>query len=363
MKNTLYFLALSIILLSCTDKPKEQKKTENHKAEVKDQGRTIIFPNNPETLRFFETETIKIENLSAEFAAPAQVVASIVSPNVTASGNVVLFSKPDLTFHYTELLNHLAGIHQKEAIIQQRKSIIQQKEAIIQQKQVEVDRFTDLQKNGAATGKDVAEAKTDKLMAESDKNSAISEMATAETELIAEKSAILEHEAELKLAGFNPKEIISTGAGKVWLICDVPESQINKLKTGNTCNIQFSAFPDEKYVGKVEAFGDVVDNLTRMIKMRISLPNRGGKLKSGMFATVNFGVSEGMLLSVPNTSIVTVQGKNYVFVQKDTTQFERKEVLTGQQINDRIIIFSGINAGDKVVEKGAIELKGLSFGY
>jgi cobalt-zinc-cadmium efflux system membrane fusion protein len=69
------------------------------------------------------------------------------------------------------------------------------------------------------------------------------------------------------------------------------------------------------------------------------------------------------LLSVPNTSIVTVQGKNYVFVQKTDTQFERREIISGQQINNRIIIFSGLHVGDKVITKGAMQLKGLSFGY
>jgi membrane fusion protein, heavy metal efflux system len=220
-----------------------------------------------------------------------------------------------------------------------------------------------LLRNGAATGKDLADSKTEKLIAESEKNSASAEIATAETDLIAERSAILEHEINLKLAGFDPPTLLNAKYGNIWLICEVPESQLNKLKTGGNCTIKFSSFPDEKYTGRIEAFGDVVDNLTRTFKLRISLPNPSGQIKAGMFAVASFGVSEGELLSVPQNAIVTVQGKNYVFVRKNAREFERREISSGQQIKDRIIIFGGLKEGEKVVVKGTIQLKGLSFGY
>ena len=82
-----------------------------------------------------------------------------------------------------------------------------------------------------------------------------------------------------------------------------------------------------------------------------------------MYATANFGISEGKFLCVPKSSLVTVQSKNYVFIKKSDNEFERVEVSTGQQINDKIIVFSGLNQNDLVVVEGAIQLKGISFGY
>jgi len=58
-----------------------------------------------------------------------------------------------------------------------------------------------------------------------------------------------------------------------------------------------------------------------------------------------------------------VQGKDYMFVATTPNTFERKEVLIGQQLDSKVVVLHGLNENDKVVIKGAMELKGLSFGY
>ncbi|MDB5272285.1 MAG: putative rane fusion efflux lipoprotein precursor [Chitinophagaceae bacterium] len=336
MKQILFFILLMVFAVRCKEHKKDTQKVVDHKAEIKEQGTIIEFPNDTATLHFFKTETIKVENLSAEFTAPAKVAATIVKSEENSSRNLVLFDNPDLTGSYTTFIQHQININQIANVN-------------IKQKRINLERYKDLEHNGAATGKDVLEAQT--------------ALAAEETNLQNEKAAIIEQEATLKLAGFDPQILLKAKAGNIWMICDIPESQINKMKIGSSCKVHFSSIPDETFSGKIEDFGNVVDNLTRMVKMRISLPNSNNRFKAGMFAVVSFGLSEGDLLSVPNTSIVTVQGKNYVFVQKTETQFKRVEIVSGQQINNRIIIFSGLNTGDKVITKGAMQLKGLSFGY
>ena len=91
--------------------------------------------------------------------------------------------------------------------------------------------------------------------------------------------------------------------------------------------------------------------------------NSDGKLKAGMFGTVGFGVSEGKNISVNKDALITIQGKSYVFVKSGENGFQRKEVNIGDQIGDRIIVFSGLDNGDSVAIKGVMQLKGLSFGY
>src|SRR5690606_25824629 len=148
-----------------------------------------------------------------------------------------------------------------------------------------------------------------------------------------------------------------------FIICDIPENQISKIEEGQICNIAFTAFPNEKSTGKIDAVADMVDNITRMVKVRISINNATSKLKSGMFANISFGLSEGNFISISKTSLVTVQGKNYVFVKKSATECERKEIQRGQQIGDRVIVFNGLNDGDEIAVEGVMQLKGLSFGY
>ena len=100
-----------------------------------------------------------------------------------------------------------------------------------------------------------------------------------------------------------------------------------------------------------------------MIKLRVTINNATGKLKAGMFGTLAFGLSEGKNLSIDKNALITIQGKNYVFEKTNPTTFQRKEVTTGDQIGDRILVYTGLKIRDNIAVKGVMQLKGISFGY
>lgn len=337
----------STLVTSCGAEQENKAKPVSTKPVVADSGQTIRFPMDSTTLQFFKTTLISKENLNAELTAPGHVAAAVTGGS---SQSLVLFENPDLSASYTAMLQNLVNIRQKT-------NIIQQKNAIIQQKKIELDRFKDLAEHGAGTGKDVADAQTDLIGAQTD-------LAVAQNELANEKTAILEHEAKLKLAGFNPQALLRAPAGKVWVICDIPENQVTKIKEGSNCNLQFSSYPGSTFKGIIEDVADVIDNTTRLVKLRIGIGNPASKLRAGMFSIVSFGVTEGTgTLSIPKNSVITVQGQNFVFVRKSDSVFNRKQITTGPQINDRIVVYSGLQEGEAVVTEGAMQLKGISFGY
>lgn len=336
MMHRFFVSSVLLLLASCQtkDKPAATPTAPASRPAILESGRLIKYPANSLQFRYFQTESISPKPLSATYEAPAHVVATVVNA-AGITRPLVLFDNPDLTANYTELQQHLTNIRQIQDIN-------------IKQKQTELARAQDLAQHGAATGREVLEAQT--------------ELAMERTNLANERSLLAQHETQLQLAGFNPAALQGAHAGQAWLICDVPESQINKLRTGHTCTIHFTAYPDETVNGQIESFGDVVDNVTRTIKLRINLSNGQGRYRAGMFATVSFGISEGSAMAIPQSALVTVQGKDYVFVA-DSSQFERRAVVAGQQIGDRIVVFSGLRPGERVVTKGTIQLKGLSFGY
>ncbi|MCE9501848.1 MAG: hypothetical protein K8R21_15310 [Leptospira sp.] len=95
------------------------------------------------------------------------------------------------------------------------------------------------------------------------------------------------------------------------------------------------------------------------------MPNKGSQFRPGMYAKVEFtdkssAAGAGVL---PYMSLVTVESKNYVFVEKSPGEFERREVTIGSSGLDKISIVEGIGKGETVVTTGAMLLKGLSFGY
>lgn len=323
------------MLPSCTSKETKEVQVDDTTPSVNEAGSRIIFPK-VESARFFETQNTKSSSLMADITAPAKVAATVVRSDEGASGNIVLFDNPDLSGNYTQLLQHLTMISQLQNVN-------------IKQRKTELGRMKDLQEHGAATGKDLLESET--------------ALSMEETNLINERSAIIEHETKLKAGGFEPMQLRRAPAGTAYIICDIPESEISRVKEGSRCTLQFTAFPNENFTGKIDKVADMVDETTRMIKLRVSINNSTGKLKAGMFGTLAFGLSEGKNMSIDKDAVITIQGKNYVFVKTGPTTFERREVSIGDQIGDRIITYSGLKNGENVVIKGVMQLKGLSFGY
>lgn len=336
MKSILNILWLFILFMyACGGHDNKAVKKENTTPQVLDNGNKIVFPN-PEISLFFETETLSTSALNAEITVPAKVAATIVKSEEGASQNIVLFENPDLAGNYTQLIQHLININQIQNIT-------------IKQRKIELDRIKDLQQHGAATGKDLLDAQT--------------AVTIEETNLANERAAIIEHETKLKAGGFQPELMQKAPAGTAYIICDLPENQLNKVKEGSHCIIQFTSFPNTKFNGTIDDVADMINQSTRMVKLRVSINNNNGKLKAGMFATVSFGVSEVNSISVNKNALITVQAKNYVFVKTAPNTFEKKEVAIGNQIGDRIIIFSGLKSGEAIAIKGVMQLKGLSFGY
>lgn len=333
MRNTVILLFLATALIAC----KNDSGQEHHLNFIKPKvaGNVITFADDT-TAAYFAVQPIETADLQADFVAPARVVATVMASSENPSQNLILFDIPELTSNYTLLLQHLANIRQFETVL-------------IKQKKIELERMMDLQKHGAATGRDVLEAQT--------------ALALQETNLVNEKAALLEHETMLKLGGFSTNALRKARPNTVWVISEIADNQISKVRPGENCKITFTSFPNETFVGRIEDIGDVVDNVTRLLKLRIAVVNADRRLKAGMFGSAKFGLREGKFLTVPLEALVTVQGKNYVFVKKSVREFERRAVTTGQQANNRMIVFDGIQEHEQVVVRGTMQLKGLSFGY
>jgi hypothetical protein len=332
-KIVIGFSVLSAFI-SCKDN-KSTNTTNFNPPTVSDQGRKITF-NETSQLGFFECTTVESNQLTAELVAPAKVAATIIASGEDSQQDLVLFDNPELAGNYTQLTQHQITVRQ----------IV---DVNMRQRQLEYDRVKDLQSHGAATGKDLLEAQT--------------ALAMERTNLANEKAALIEHETRLKAGGFNPVKLRDAKPGICYVICELPENQVSRIKEGTRCHLQFTSFPNDSFSGIIEAVADLVDNTNRMIKVRIRMDNPGDRFKAGMFATVSFGLNEGNYISIPKTALVTIQGNHYAFVKTDERSFERRSLKLGQQIGERLIVYSGLKINEKLAIKGVMQLKGLSFGY
>lgn len=315
------FLLVFLWLISCHEKPAESIVSRTGKPfTVSGDGIRIHFTDTA-SANFFKTVGVKNSQLNTTFSAPGRVVATVV-PSVEITGqNLILFDNPELTANYTALLQHLINIRTYSS---------------------NLERLKDLAEHGAATGREVIEA---------------------ENQLANEKAGILEHEAKLKLAGLEPQALLKSKSNSVWIISDIPETQLQNIKTGLSCKVRFNSFPEKEFTGKIEDWGNTVDPVTRMVKLRVSANNPSNLLKAGMFATLAFDTNNNTWLTVPKEAVVTVQGKYYAFAKTGEQTFERREIQVGDQLQDNIVVFGGLNENEQVVSNGTMQLKGISFGY
>src|SRR3546814_11833821 len=73
---------------------------------------------------------------------------------------------------------------------------------------------------------------------------------------------------------------------------------------------------------------------SRTLSVRIELPNRGGRLKPGMFATVSFGCSAQTALLVPSEALIRTGKRTLVILTLDQGRFQPAAAQTGQESAD-----------------------------
>ncbi len=137
----------------------------------------------------------------------------------------------------------------------------------------------------------------------------------------------------------------------------IPENYLAKVRPNQDIEVKLDAYPNEVFRGRVYAVEPVVDERTRTIAMRARIPNRGFKLKPGMFVRVAITLSTRPNAVVIPEQAIWPQGKDsFVFRVVDG-----KAALTKVDIGNRapgtVEILKGLAANDIVVTDGQIKLK------
>jgi Cu(I)/Ag(I) efflux system membrane fusion protein len=142
------------------------------------------------------------------------------------------------------------------------------------------------------------------------------------------------------------------GLGTVWLNAAVPEAIAGPLKPGQTVQATLAAFPGETISGRVAAILPETQADSRTLTVRIELPNRGGRLRPGMFATVSFGGSTRPALLVPSEALIRTGKRTLVMLALDQGRYRPAEVQTGRESGAQTEILAGLSEGEKIVASG-----------
>ena len=136
----------------------------------------------------------------------------------------------------------------------------------------------------------------------------------------------------------------------VWVIINVYESDINKIRTGDKVDITPISYPDKIFEGEIDKVYNMLDPDNKVMRARIKIKNPGYLLKPEMFATVKVHIqADGSLPSINNNSLIFDNEKYYVILLDSKNKPRIQQISIAKKIEDRVYIQNGVQAGDRVV--------------
>ena len=149
-----------------------------------------------------------------------------------------------------------------------------------------------------------------------------------------------------------------TDMSSLWVLADVYEKDLSHIRTGKAVRVRVASYPGKAFEGKITYVADAIDPKSRTAKVRCLVQNDGGLLKLEMFANIEIPIEQtSPVLAVPDSSIQQIEGQSVVFVRKSETEFQKREVRTGNASQGYTEIRSGLEPGESVVSKGSFVLK------
>ncbi len=149
-----------------------------------------------------------------------------------------------------------------------------------------------------------------------------------------------------------------TNLETVWIEAPIPERDLAQLQKGIAARFTTVAFPDEEFQGKVVDISPIVDEHNRAAKVIFQLPNRGQRLRIGMQANVRLDTDERLAaMLIPKEAVLEHEGKKIVYVLLSGEEFQRREVVLGDEFGGKVAVLKGLMEGERVVTQGAYQLK------
>ena len=144
----------------------------------------------------------------------------------------------------------------------------------------------------------------------------------------------------------------------VWVEAPIFERDLGKLARQGSAVFTTTAFPEREFQGRLVDIGKIVDEQSRTATAIFEVVNRSEELSIGMQADLRLnGGTPASVLLVPREAVLDNEGKKIVYVLLSGEEFERRDVVLGDEYGGKVAILSGIKPGERVVTQGAYQLK------
>jgi membrane fusion protein (multidrug efflux system) len=137
----------------------------------------------------------------------------------------------------------------------------------------------------------------------------------------------------------------------------VTEVDSGRVALGQTVDVRVAPFPDETFGATVTFVSPTIDTRTRTLRVKAQLENREGRLRPGLFARVDLGISarEGVPMILEEAILQRADGA-VVFRTNGQNRVERVVIETGVYHDGYVEVVRGLAPGDTIVSRGQARL-------
>ena len=143
---------------------------------------------------------------------------------------------------------------------------------------------------------------------------------------------------------------------------DVAESNLDKVRLGQPCEISLDAIPDRRFAGEVHMIVPTADRTKATVLTKVKFLEKDDRILPEMSAKVAF-LSQALdpaarqaRLIIPKGALITREGRSYSFLVTGN-RVKLVPVTLGLTMNDLVEVAGGLKEGDRVVLNPPASLK------
>ncbi|HWR54002.1 MAG TPA: efflux RND transporter periplasmic adaptor subunit [Bryobacteraceae bacterium] len=141
---------------------------------------------------------------------------------------------------------------------------------------------------------------------------------------------------------------------RVYAAANVPEAEVPRLSRLTGAEIQVAGLERPIPAGRMVSRASMIDPRSRTLSVLYEVPNHGRTLAIGQSVSARLFLSGTIeAVAVPESAIVDDAGRPIVFIQTEGEAFVRRPVKVGVHEGNLVQIAEGLQAGERVVTKGA----------
>jgi Cu(I)/Ag(I) efflux system membrane fusion protein len=139
---------------------------------------------------------------------------------------------------------------------------------------------------------------------------------------------------------------------QVWVIAEVAEGDAGQVTIGSAATLSFPMSGRNAFAAKVQFIYPTLTERTRTVRVRITVPNKDGTLRPGMYGSAEFPPVARKALTVPRDAVIDTGESQHVFIHTAGNVIAPRTVKVGARLADRVEILQGLTPGDHVVTTG-----------